>query len=62
MDKDVEHGWVLTPAIESIRHIKDTGALPLGVAKKLTINKKGGLYTNICVTHDLSFSGHNACK
>ena len=53
----MEHGWALPLTIDSIRHIKDVGVVPLGVAKKFSINKKEEHYTKILITHDCSFPG-----
>ena len=57
IDKEVEHGRALTITIESIQHIKYLGVVPLGVSKKLPINKKGEHYTKIRVIHDCYFPG-----
>ena len=41
--------------IDSLRHIENVGVIPLGVAEKFSIDKKGERYTKICVTYDCSF-------
>ena len=41
--------------IYSIHHIKNLGVVPLGVAEKFSINKKGEHYSKRCVTHNCSF-------
>ena len=57
IDKEVEHGWVLPLTIDSIRHIKNAGVVPLGVAEQCSINKKIKRYTKRHITHDCSFPG-----
>ena len=57
IDKEVEHGWALLLTIDSTRHIKNGGIAPLGVAKKLSINERGELYTTRRVTHNCSSPG-----
>ena len=52
IDKEVKHGWVLPPTIDSLRHIKNAGVVPLGVAEQLLIDEKGERYNKIRVTHD----------
>ena len=52
IDKEVKHGWVLPLTIDSLRHIKNAGVVPLGVAEQLSIDEKGERYTKIRVTHD----------
>ena len=54
INKEVEHVWEFPLTINSIRHIKNTGVIPLVVVEKFTINKKGERYTKICVTHKFS--------
>ena len=41
IDKAVERRWELPQTIDSIRHIKKVGVVPLGVAELLSINKVG---------------------
>ena len=50
--KDIDHGWALPLTIESLQSTKNTGVVPLGVAEKLSINKKGERYIKRRVTHD----------
>ena len=57
IDKEVEHGWTFPLTIDSIHRIKNAGVVPLGVAEKLSINKKGERYTKRRVTHDCCFPG-----
>ena len=33
ISKEIEHGWALTLAVESLQNIKNEGVLPLGVAE-----------------------------
>ena len=55
ISKEIDHGWALTPTIESLQNIKNAGFVPLGVAEQFSINKKGGRYIKKHVTHDCSF-------
>ena len=55
MDKEVEYGWSFSLTIDSIRHIKNTGVVPLGIADQLSITKKVERYTKRRVTHDCYF-------
>ena len=59
MDKEVEYGWSLPITINSIRHIKDVGFIPLGVAGNFSIDEKVELYTKICVILDFYFPGQS---
>ena len=38
MDKELEHGWELTLTIDLVSHVKYALVIPLGVAKKSSIN------------------------
>ena len=57
MDKEVKHEWSLSPTMDSICRVKDTGTILLVVAKKFPINEKGGRYTKIFVIHNCSLPG-----
>ena len=43
--------------VDSVRHIKDSGIIPLGVAFKSSINYKGDNYTRTRVTYDCYLTG-----
>ena len=50
--KEVERVWALPLTIYSLRHIKNAGFLPLGLAEKFSIINKGERYTERRVAHD----------
>ena len=39
--KEVERGWMLPTAIESVKKIKGAGVIPVGVATRFTIDERG---------------------
>ena len=39
--KEIDHVWTLTLTIEFLQNTKNTGVVPLGVAKQFSINEKG---------------------
>ena len=52
ISKDIDHGWILPLAIESLQNIKNAGVMPLGVAEQFSMNEEGGSYIKIHVTDD----------
>ena len=52
ISKEIDHGWALYLKIGSLQSKKNAGVVPLGLAEKFSINKKGERYIKIHVTHD----------
>ena len=56
MEKDVELGYGIPLMLECIFKLKDAEVYPVGIQNQDTINKKGDIFPNKKVTHDLSFN------